>query len=809
MSRGGRRKRGKSSGRPKAPKENSPKEDSPKENKESPQAKQSKQQPTSSAPRPVQVLMVIPPPPPPSVLILPPVTVQSNCSFGKVTVTLDEEGPLSPDEDMAFTAMLRRKLEGSSDKTFVAKTGGKPMRFMHTPQLEKTSTDAAPSTVAKRARMLESMREQVSGGNGEHQLMAEMKRYPKDQLFQMLDKAGLAQIRIPTGHLLGLKTDIQVNHGQLRKLKRWLDQYGVATESERRMRQTTANLLSAYEVTAELLPFSVKTDDDEVIIALRPCAYIFSLPSAVFDYLERSKRAKTLEWPGPTMTDEIWLKIGGDHGGGSFKMAYQLLHKTHPNTAANTTVFAIFEAKDSRDNLKTALGRYRAEVEALQKEKWQGEGGHAYNLRVFIAGDYAFLSTIYGLSGASGSHPCLWCQIRKSEIDDQDSQRLRLPPRTLENMAQDYWEFLHEGRGNIKHAQNYHNIISPPMFRVPIEQVIVPGLHISLGIFHRLYTELEATLQGLDRKVEKYLHMIIRDGETDREEILDDPHLARFQAYVAAIDKAQVYEEQAKELQEEIEEQETQLAWLAYDNQGVNKNMHEVVFKEATSMVTALINRRDNLERKAGAILTEASLKPGKGPFCSKLDPVLQEFHVQRQAYHGKSFIGNHVDKMLQDKPIEALTGVVEKTVTEILDEHPTFPLALLSAAMKASKKYEKLFKLFGSCHRLYSTSKSNITAFMDTYREESRTVSIKMHILEHHVVPCIRRWGFGLGFLAEQGIEKLHSHFNSLSRSTRSIPDPVARLKSTLNNHLLTVSPDHGKAISSLGCWYGRWVEL
>ncbi|KAI8513920.1 hypothetical protein Bbelb_082440 [Branchiostoma belcheri] len=116
------------------------------------------------------------------------------------------------------------------------------------------------------------------------------------------------------------------------------------------------------------------------------------------------------------------------------------------------------------------------------------------------------------------------------------------------------------------------------------------------------------------------------------------------------------------------------------------------------------------------------------------------------------------------------------------------------------SKDTQRIFSQLGESwvpydellRKIECFTKSNITAFMDTYREESRTVSIKMHILEHHVVPCIRRWGFGLGLLAGQGIEKLHSHFNSLGRSTRSIPDPVARLKSTLNNHLLTVCPDH-----------------
>ena len=39
-------------------------------------------------------------------------------------------------------------------------------------------------------------------------------------------------------------------------------------------------------------------------------------------------------------------------------------------------------------------------------------------------------------------------------------------------------------------------------------------------------------------------------------------------------------------------------------------------------------------------------LKQGK--LVLRLDAVLTEKNVCRQAYHGKSFVGNHVHKMLQ-----------------------------------------------------------------------------------------------------------------------------------------------------------------
>ena len=38
----------------------------------------------------------------------------------------------------------------------------------------------------------------------------------------------------------------------------------------------------------------------------------------------------------------------------------------------------------------------------------------------------------------------------------------------------------------------------------------------------------------------------------------------------------------------------------------------------------------------------------GGGPCVKGLDDVLKKCHVERKAYHGKSFVGNHVDRMLK-----------------------------------------------------------------------------------------------------------------------------------------------------------------
>ena len=48
--------------------------------------------------------------------------------------------------------------------------------------------------------------------------------------------------------------------------------------------------------------------------------------------------------------------MGGDKGGGSFKMPYQVANISSPNSPKNTTVFCIFEANDSHINMHITLG---------------------------------------------------------------------------------------------------------------------------------------------------------------------------------------------------------------------------------------------------------------------------------------------------------------------------------------------------------------------------------------------------------------------------------------------------------------------
>lgn len=78
-----------------------------------------------------------------------------------------------------------------------------------------------------------------------------------------------------------------------------------------------------------------------------------------------------MTWENAIPENEIHIKLGGDAGGGSFKMAFQIANLDKPNSKTNTIVFTMFQAKDSWANLKTALRRYKSQVKILQEASWR------------------------------------------------------------------------------------------------------------------------------------------------------------------------------------------------------------------------------------------------------------------------------------------------------------------------------------------------------------------------------------------------------------------------------------------------------
>ena len=167
---------------------------------------------------------------------------------------------------------------------------------------------------------------------------------------------------------------------------RWMKAWGIEIASEKQMRKLSAEQIGD-NLAGESVPFSFQLKNG---IDLRPAPLVYTpdLVAKALQILDQNDRYQhtqhvkqrimlltyslnKLTWPEGIPQSEIWIKIGGDKGGKSFKMSFQLVNVPAPNSVQNTCVFCLFEAKDSPANLTVALERFRAQVTTLQQTQWR------------------------------------------------------------------------------------------------------------------------------------------------------------------------------------------------------------------------------------------------------------------------------------------------------------------------------------------------------------------------------------------------------------------------------------------------------
>lgn len=86
------------------------------------------------------------------------------------------------------------------------------------------------------------------------------------------------------------------------------------------------------------------------------------------------------------------------------------------------------------------------------------------------------------------------------------------------------------------------------------------------------------------------------------------------------------------------------------------------------------------------------------------------------------------------------------------------------------------------------------VDKFLQFYRESfpKATVTPKLHMMEDHIVPFLRKWRRGLGLLGEQGAESIHARFNSIRCNYTNMPNPVERLECIMREHFNQLCPEN-----------------
>ncbi|XP_047138533.1 uncharacterized protein LOC124814664 isoform X2 [Hydra vulgaris] len=359
--------------------------------------------------------------------------------------------------------------------------------------------------------------------------------------------------------------------------------------------------------------------------------------------------------------------------------------------------------------------------------------------------------------------------------------------RSLETLDSHLEKYKNHG-SDPKFAKLCDNFIDQRLFNVPLDQfkIGIPPLHILLGTYLKFFNMLENSCHTIDVKIA--CRMAVNNQTLDCEE---------FNKYIEK-------QCQIKQLQISIQDIEDKICIIteALETHILanpeNEEYIKLVFKPR------IIHFEEKKKEKISElkIMKETDhVKMSFGPLVNKLDEVLNLLGVQRQAYHGKSFVGNHVSKMFKMKSILQLCNSILKLVVELGFKDTD----INNETIELSQNYKVLFDKFGVCHKLINSCKqfneeniqnleNHIEEFMKyfmKYRNNwpNDSITPKLHMLEYHASSFIRKWGVGLGIYGEQGAESIHVEFNSMKITYWHIKE-TRKLKSIMDEHFLKNHP-------------------
>ena len=537
---------------------------------------------------------------------------------------------------------------------------------------------------------------------------------------------------------------------QGRKHGRLLKKVGVYLENEHSVRNLSKEIVANFIEVKRKIFLDEQNKEHNT-----PFGRIANLSKFV-DYLLNSYETQNmLTWQmGHIPQDEIWIKIGGDHGKNSLKFTLQVANTDKPNAYRNTIVIGIASVRDTHANMVRFLeGGLGDDQTALQSHSWKGKA-----IKVFLNGDYEFLCKIYGLSGPQGTYPCLWCLMSRREMHNASDHS---QPPSLESLLADNLAFRTETEGEKKEVAKHHNSLYAPLVGIALDRVSPPYLHILLGIVLRHHKFLEDAAHRLDKNI-----------------------ACQSETYLLPLGKT--LKEYGSQWKEYLEFEER----LRFEGGCL-------VFSETQEEIDKYTQQIQKTERLI-SFLTHKELKPRAGPIASSLDPVLNKHKITPQAYHSRSFVGNHCDKYLHPSVYRDLTN---KKVTQtqactydpiIVDEAHLIQLHFNSLNTALSNVHKAISHTKPIQHSYLPDIQSSIDTYMSIYRKTfPQKVIPKQHLLERHCIPYIRQQTFGLGLLGEQGTELSHQAISKLEREQAfGIPNEIDRLKHILSAHLLQIAP-------------------
>jgi hypothetical protein len=453
--------------------------------------------------------------------------------------------------------------------------------------------------------------------------------------------------------------------------------------------------------------------------------------------------------------------------------------------------------------------KFRVALEAAGK----GVSAEARSMLSFHCADYAWMCVLCGAQGASSKRPCIWCHARDTEEIQKGSWASvfatsphECRPRSIEGMHADAARFLLT-KGTAAHAQACNSITASPLLIAcawNIDNLVPPILHLFLGPACKAWDLLIGLVRALvDKHDASSLQLLIDIGEINDyikgvETDLKSAHteikskktvVAHFETEqrrylegdgrVAALPsgKIPVARLDISETRAAVEYGVTSVDYKKAAECGRQKKVTSAEVVVATARATKM---QTELESYAEKIAKLNSQLPPIGRAEKALEDFLQTIKVQRQAYFGGAFVGNHVEKLLKSLDLLwlALRKVAHEMDTEMNAEEDAEPTTETTDAVegiirRVSPFWTQLEIFHHECRktrllsdveveRLCSAAVSMVDSAREAYPDTH--VELKLHLIEAHVPGFVRKWR-SAGLFLEDGVEHYHALDNRMTR--------------------------------------------
>ena len=236
---------------------------------------------------------------------------------------------------------------------------------------------------------------------------------------------------------------------------------------------------------------------------------------------------------------------------------------------------------------------------------------------------------MYGLTGANGKYPCLWCTISTQEMQVPKESLGNLPEkRTLEHFKDNLRKFQNEFGGDTKYAKQCFNVI-------PLTQVCLPDLHMTLGIFMKIFRDIiENYCADVDSKI---LEIQIKDDENNL--------CHNFGSYIGLIKQRRNVVNELHDIQMQRDLMQDEVVWFSISQDNFEVDEHQKII--------ASLDKEINQKYKViSSIDDKMKCEDTNGPCVKSLDVTLKEIGVERQAYYSNTITGNHCHILMKDENI-------------------------------------------------------------------------------------------------------------------------------------------------------------